>query len=116
MTATQKALIAGFNASLKKRGVAVFLQSPQGIGQSGKKFMALVELAEPEQGENQFQKEIGNQSILHILRDDLAGVTVTVGSVFKSFEGDSVTTYRVTKKGDNAIGVAVRLPCEVTTV
>lgn len=110
MTPTQQALTAGFNASLKQRGVVVSLQP------DGQTLTVLIEATAPQNEKYPVNQATRTASKLVALRTDVKalGVCVAVGSTFQ--DEDGCKSYRVVSIEDNPISVKLVYTCETSDV
>ena len=104
MTAAQQARVEGFLAALAHRGIALELLP------DGTPVTALVEPAEPDQGEFALARETAAASRIHVLRSHLEGLTLGHGRVLREVE--SRATHRVIAIADSPVSVAVVFTCE----
>ncbi|MDB6024012.1 MAG: hypothetical protein JWM68_235 [Verrucomicrobiales bacterium] len=116
MTPTQKARLAGFNATLRQRGVSVFLQPDD------YEFTAVVEKVVPDEGGRMPSKEVRTASRIHIRKTDLQEFldeeeeTIEVGSVFHETDGltGKLFTHRVTGVDEHSTEIKAIYDVETT--
>jgi len=110
MTATQQALTSGFNASLAKRGVVLFLQP------GGQQITALLEATAPQNEKYPVNQATRTATKIHVLKTAIAALpkSVSIGSNFKSSDGTK--NYRVVSIADDPIAVKVVYACETSDV
>lgn len=104
MTPAQKARLAGWNASLSKRGVLLTLK------RTSETFNAIASDAEPVIGQFGVNPEERDDSFVSILRSDLGSTVIVPGDVFTNPETGAM--YSVSRTYSRPSDIIARWRCE----